>query len=136
MGVVGGVWLNLGPLLYHFADQPNELSIELAYSDLRKVVEGFGFDIVEERQVECTYTANPKAMMYNVYRSMYFQAVKTDRLPQLTYLLHESVDACNAFSKNKPGGKQNTTHQQGQGSGSTAPIVTSPTPPAAVPTGV
>eukprot|EP01006_Ploeotia_vitrea_P052898 TRINITY_DN67737_c10_g1_i1.p1 TRINITY_DN67737_c10_g1~~TRINITY_DN67737_c10_g1_i1.p1 ORF type:complete len:542 (+),score=14.47 TRINITY_DN67737_c10_g1_i1:69-1694(+) len=95
--VVGGVWLNIGPLLYHFADQPNELSIELAWTDLRKIIEGFGFDIIEEQTIECTYTANPRALMYNVHRCIYFQAIKTDRLPHLTYLLHESVDACNAF---------------------------------------
>ena len=29
--MVGGVWLNLGPLLWHFADQLVEKSIELSW---------------------------------------------------------------------------------------------------------
>lgn len=35
-----------GPLLYHFADMPNELSIELCYEDIHRIAEekiGFQF---------------------------------------------------------------------------------------------
>lgn len=39
----GGVWINLGPLLYHFSDLPNEDSIEPSYDAIRDVILGFGF---------------------------------------------------------------------------------------------
>lgn len=32
----GGLWANLGPLLYHFSDMPNEISIELSWEELRR----------------------------------------------------------------------------------------------------
>lgn len=41
----GGVWINFGPLLYHFEDIPNEASFELSYADLRSVILSFGFQI-------------------------------------------------------------------------------------------
>jgi len=39
-------WLTTGPLLYHFADMPNEVSIELCYEDIHRIAEekiGFQF---------------------------------------------------------------------------------------------
>jgi hypothetical protein len=41
----GGVWINLGPLLYHFSDLPNEESIEPSYDAIRDVILGFGFQL-------------------------------------------------------------------------------------------
>lgn len=41
----GGVWINLGPLLYHFSDMPSEDSIEPSYEVVRQVILGFGFQI-------------------------------------------------------------------------------------------
>jgi hypothetical protein len=41
----GGVWVNLGPLLYHFSDLPNEESIEPSYDAIRDVILGFGFQL-------------------------------------------------------------------------------------------
>eukprot|EP01012_Entosiphon_sulcatum_P034503 TRINITY_DN4376_c0_g1_i1.p1 TRINITY_DN4376_c0_g1~~TRINITY_DN4376_c0_g1_i1.p1 ORF type:complete len:431 (+),score=69.51 TRINITY_DN4376_c0_g1_i1:30-1295(+) len=83
--VVGGVWLNVGPLLYHFADQVSEkeMSVELSWADVRDVILQFGFQILEERDVENTYTTNPRGMMRQIYTSVYFHAVKTDRCPAL-----------------------------------------------------
>ncbi|KAJ8872252.1 hypothetical protein PR048_025854 [Dryococelus australis] len=45
----GGVWINLGPLYYHFADMPNENSIEPTYEELREVIKGIGFEIKPEQ---------------------------------------------------------------------------------------
>lgn len=61
MLVPGGVWLNLGPLLWHFADQSAEKSIELSWDDVRRIVVAYGFDIREERDVPTTYTANVRS---------------------------------------------------------------------------
>jgi len=43
----GGYWVNLGPLLYHFADMPGEFSIELSWEDIRRIAEEeIGFEIL------------------------------------------------------------------------------------------
>jgi carnosine N-methyltransferase len=42
----GGVWINLGPLLYHFSDILHETSIELPYEDVMSVIKDVGFKIV------------------------------------------------------------------------------------------
>jgi len=41
----GCVWINLGPLLYHFADILDEDSIEPSYEVVRYVIEKVGFVI-------------------------------------------------------------------------------------------
>ena len=44
----GGIWINLGPLLYHYSDSPDVDSTELSYSELRLLVLHYGFEIKEE----------------------------------------------------------------------------------------
>lgn len=66
----GGVWINLGPLLYHFADmynQEDDMSIELSLEDVKKVANHYGFQIEKESTIETTYTTNPRSMMQNRY---------------------------------------------------------------------
>ncbi|KAL6512963.1 hypothetical protein OROHE_019753 [Orobanche hederae] len=62
----GGVWINLGPLLYHFADmynQEDEMSVELSLEDVKRVACHFGFDIEMESTISTTYTTNVRSMM-------------------------------------------------------------------------
>lgn len=42
----GGIWVNLGPLLYHFSDVPSENSIEPTYEDLIIIIRSVGFTIL------------------------------------------------------------------------------------------
>ncbi|CAL5203490.1 unnamed protein product [Lathyrus oleraceus] len=66
----GGVWINLGPLLYHFADtygQDDEMSIELSLEDVKRIALNYGLEFEKERTIETTYTTNPKSMMQNRY---------------------------------------------------------------------
>ncbi|XP_047147087.1 carnosine N-methyltransferase-like [Vigna umbellata] len=66
----GGVWINLGPLLYHFADvygQEDEMSIELSLEDVKSVAVSYGFEFEKESTIETTYTTNPRSMMQNRY---------------------------------------------------------------------
>ncbi|PIK52150.1 putative UPF0586 protein C9orf41-like, partial [Apostichopus japonicus] len=42
----GGYWINLGPLLYHFENFPDEPSIELSYDVLKQVIEKSGFHML------------------------------------------------------------------------------------------
>ncbi|EFH55627.1 hypothetical protein ARALYDRAFT_902264 [Arabidopsis lyrata subsp. lyrata] len=76
----GGVWINLGPLLYHFADtygHENEMSIELSLEDVKRVASHYGFVIEKERTIETTYTTNPRAMMQNRYYTAFWTMRKT-----------------------------------------------------------
>ena len=34
----GGIWVNFGPLLYHYADMEGECSIELSWEELEHVI--------------------------------------------------------------------------------------------------
>ncbi|XP_057461156.1 uncharacterized protein LOC130751586 [Actinidia eriantha] len=71
----GGVWINLGPLLYHFADmygQEDEMSIELSLEDVKKVAFHYGFQMEKERTIETTYTTNPRSMMQNRYYTAFW----------------------------------------------------------------
>ncbi|KAL8229490.1 hypothetical protein R6Q57_014390 [Mikania cordata] len=71
----GGVWINLGPLLYHFADmygQEDEMSVELSLEDVKRVAIHYGFQLELEKTIETAYTTNPRAMMQNHYFSAFW----------------------------------------------------------------
>lgn len=73
-----GLWINLGPLLYHFADMAAEDSVEPSYDFVRDIILSYGFEIVEERHpVPCFYTQNPDSMLSYVYKCVFFVARKT-----------------------------------------------------------
>ncbi|XP_061907162.1 carnosine N-methyltransferase isoform X1 [Entelurus aequoreus] len=73
----GGVWINLGPLLYHFENMANEFSVELSYEDIRAAMVQFGFHIeVENESVHTTYTENERSMLRYVYDCVFFVARK------------------------------------------------------------
>lgn len=40
----GGVWINIGPLLYHFEDSPSEASVELSLDQVKRVATELGFE--------------------------------------------------------------------------------------------
>eukprot|EP01059_Diplonema_ambulator_P023688 TRINITY_DN39232_c0_g1_i1.p1 TRINITY_DN39232_c0_g1~~TRINITY_DN39232_c0_g1_i1.p1 ORF type:complete len:391 (+),score=44.47 TRINITY_DN39232_c0_g1_i1:54-1226(+) len=75
--VPGGIWVNVGPLLYHFSDSPNEVSVDLSYDELRVIIQKFGFTIQEERRIQSGYTVNACSMKWTVYNCIYFTAIKT-----------------------------------------------------------
>ena len=54
---VGGLWINVGPLLYHHTDSYNEISIELAWNEIKQIIIGYGFEFTKEKRIE---TANHK----------------------------------------------------------------------------
>ncbi|MES1918001.1 hypothetical protein MHBO_000035 [Bonamia ostreae] len=67
---VGGYFINFGPLLYHYADNPNEFSIELSLEQLRANLRDFGLELIkEESNLESEYCANVKSMQKTVYNS-------------------------------------------------------------------
>ncbi|KAG6553566.1 hypothetical protein Mapa_004479 [Marchantia paleacea] len=77
----GGVWINLGPLLYHFADShmcssDDELSIELSLDDVKTIAGHYGLVLKREKVVETTYSSNIKSMMQNRYFAAFWTMVK------------------------------------------------------------
>ncbi|XP_008293928.1 carnosine N-methyltransferase [Stegastes partitus] len=77
----GGVWINLGPLLYHFENIANEFSVELSYEDIRAAMVKLGFHIeVERESVQTTYTENDRSMLRYVYDCVFFVARKPAEL--------------------------------------------------------
>ncbi|KAF6166167.1 hypothetical protein GIB67_023877 [Kingdonia uniflora] len=75
----GGVWINFGPLLYHFADAygtEEEMSIELSLEDVKSVALQYGFQLEREETIETTYTANRLSMMENRYFAAFWTMTK------------------------------------------------------------
>ena len=57
----GGLWINLGPLLYHWAEPnelPNEPNVELPLEDVLDVARRLGFDLEERETVEAPFTSD------------------------------------------------------------------------------
>lgn len=72
-----GIWINFGPLLYHYSDMPMEDSIEPSYSELRKIIQQVGFEIKKENlNVKSCYTQNFNSMLQCQYNSVYFVCQK------------------------------------------------------------
>jgi carnosine N-methyltransferase len=73
----GGIFINYGPLLYHYCDEPNEFSIEPSYEDLREIIEKLGFKFLKEQtKVKSTYSQNPSSMAHLEYDSVFFVVQK------------------------------------------------------------
>lgn len=76
----GGMWVNLGPLLYHYAEQEGDQSIEPSYEHLIEMVRKVGFEVKEETlDVKTTYTQNPASMLKYEYNSVFFIANKPSK---------------------------------------------------------
>ena len=57
----GGLWINLGPLLYHWAEPnelPNEPNVELPLEDVLDVAQRLGFVLEEHETVEAPFTSD------------------------------------------------------------------------------
>jgi carnosine N-methyltransferase len=75
----GGLWVNIGPLLYHFADEAGEapgkgeLCVELSLGELLNVASRLGFDmVVPPRFIDTTYASGNRSMKQLVYRCAFF----------------------------------------------------------------
>lgn len=69
----GGYWVNVGPLLYHFADSLDSMSIELSLQEVLSVAEHTGFTIFQApTTIDTTYTTNQRSMKQLVYRCAFF----------------------------------------------------------------
>jgi hypothetical protein len=102
---LGGLWINLGPLLWHFESAPTPAerdkqrgrttnkhshfhgdenagigepgSFELSNEEVLALVASFGFEIVEQKMAQPTgYIQDPQSMLQNVYRPVFWAARK------------------------------------------------------------
>ncbi len=73
---IGGLWINFGPLLYHYTDNINEVSIELSWNEVKNIIIGFGFEFTKEESVQTTYSADKDSMTHRIYKCIFFTAVK------------------------------------------------------------
>eukprot|EP00908_Phaeocystis_cordata_P003835 Transcript_14214.p1 GENE.Transcript_14214~~Transcript_14214.p1 ORF type:complete len:453 (-),score=67.51 Transcript_14214:97-1314(-) len=72
--VPGGLWINLGPLLWHFADNPHEVSVDLTWDEVRPLILDWGFVLEREEWRRCTYTRNPASLYQMEYECIFFVA--------------------------------------------------------------
>ncbi|KAH9045932.1 N2227-domain-containing protein [Lactarius hengduanensis] len=73
----GGVWINLGPLLWHFEENAtNDPSIELDLEEVKALAAQIGFEIKNERRVDTTYVSNKDSMLGYVYHAAFWTATK------------------------------------------------------------
>ncbi|KAF8551840.1 N2227-domain-containing protein [Imleria badia] len=73
----GGVWINLGPLLWHFENNnSNDPSIELDLQEVKTLVRQMGFRLSDERTIETSYTSNDQSMLGYIYKAAFWKATK------------------------------------------------------------
>ncbi|KAF9531199.1 N2227-like protein-domain-containing protein [Crepidotus variabilis] len=74
---LGGIWINLGPLLWHWENNnTNDPSIELDMQELKTLMTKMGFEISNERAIDTTYTNNAQSMLGYVYKASMWTATK------------------------------------------------------------
>ena len=69
---------SVGPLLYHFAECPEEVSIELSWEELRDPISKY-FTIKEEKYTTTQYTSNAESLMTTEYECVFFVAIRNDQ---------------------------------------------------------
>jgi carnosine N-methyltransferase len=83
----GGIWANLGPLLWHFAEMPGEFSIELTWEEVRSAILSSGFTISQESggggesYRDCPYANNSRSLLNVSYKAIFFVAIRDNSKP-------------------------------------------------------
>ena len=73
---VGGLWVNIGPLQWHYSDQKNGVQVQLSLEEVEKLVVKFGFEFRKRELRETHYTARHDSMLRISYESLFFSVVK------------------------------------------------------------
>jgi carnosine N-methyltransferase len=66
----------IGPLLWHFENTVNEISIELSLEEVIELAKTIGFRFEVQGTTKSTYMANPHGMLKYVYECATWTAVK------------------------------------------------------------
>ncbi|CED82912.1 Putative trehalase [Phaffia rhodozyma] len=73
----GGIWINLGPLLWHWENNSSkDVSVELSLDEVKALVAEVGFEIKEESTVPSGYTGNSEGMLKYQYEAACWTAIK------------------------------------------------------------
>ncbi|KAI0265419.1 N2227-domain-containing protein [Gloeopeniophorella convolvens] len=73
----GGVWINLGPLLWHFeSNTTSDPSIELDLEEVKALAAEIGLEIKNERTIDTTYVNNKDGMLAYTYHAAFWAATK------------------------------------------------------------
>ena len=73
----GGIWINFGPLSYHWIGYENIPSIELPYDILKQVIQNYGFEFLnEETNKTVIYCEMENSMKNDVFNCVFFTARK------------------------------------------------------------
>jgi carnosine N-methyltransferase len=76
----GGLWLNFGPLLWHYESNTEQVTtderiggLEFALEDVISLISQFGFEFIKrESDIPVAYTASPRTMGDFQYRCEYW----------------------------------------------------------------
>jgi len=72
-----GVWINLGPLLWHFENNnTQDLSIEFDLGEVKRLARSIGFELKEERIIKTSYVGNSQSMLSHTYDCALWTATK------------------------------------------------------------
>lgn len=72
----GGLWVNFGPLLYHYADQHDQPQLEFSWETLEKLIPKMGFEFLTKETKETSYTQNRTSLMQMRYMCKFFSTRK------------------------------------------------------------
>ncbi|KFG57095.1 methyltransferase [Toxoplasma gondii RUB] len=70
-----GVWICVGPALYHFADDPTDPALQLAWDEILASVK-VGFKLVEERWTNLEYASDSNSLLQTTYRCKFFVGIR------------------------------------------------------------
>ncbi|XP_004530442.1 carnosine N-methyltransferase isoform X1 [Ceratitis capitata] len=89
----GGIWVNLGPLLYHFSDIQGENSIEPTFENLELIIKMAGFEFLRcETGVRTKYAQNPQSMLKSEYESLFWICRKSQNATDPTDQFDDDAD--------------------------------------------
>jgi carnosine N-methyltransferase len=73
----GGIWINFGPLTYHWIGYQNIPTIELPYDILKDVIINYGFEFLhEEKNKTVIYCEIEDFMKNDVFNCVFFTCKK------------------------------------------------------------
>ena len=73
----GGIWINFGPLSYHWVGYQNIPTIELPYDKLKESIINFGFEyLIEEKNKNVIYCEIEDFMKNDAYNCVFFTVKK------------------------------------------------------------
>ena len=72
----GGIWINFGPLSYHWSVFPDSVSIELPYDKLKEVIINYGFEFIKEELKMSSFGYIDNNMHNEIFKCIYFVVKK------------------------------------------------------------